>query len=306
MQAKFSLFILVASVTTGCGASEPGPESAPPSNIETVSVSSPSFEIPSGQERFICMQVPFKAEADLYVSQSRAFQGPGGHHALLFYTEGDTGIDGAPHECGDADMGNIRLVGVGTATGGGISMPEGVAMKLPKGAQLWTQSHYVNTTAETLVVQDELELDLLDEADVEHVAGSFVQVDLGLSLPPAATTKRSMECSPPVQMTIPWILAHMHEYGANFMIEVQRKGEWATIYESTWHEALRDDFPIVTMEPGFTLGPDDRIRTTCEWKNTSTETLGFPSEMCASFMPQYPSSDGSMWVCDQTGNAFQL
>ena len=85
-----------------------------------------------------------------------------------------------------------------------------------------------------------------------------------------------------------------------------REEVWTTIYESTWREALRDDFPIVQMDPGFTLYPEDRIRTTCEWKNTSNDTITFPSEMCATFMPQYPSSDGSMWVCDESGFTFQL
>jgi hypothetical protein len=293
----------------GCGGEQAGtgPAAGPPEvDVTTVSVVSPSFEIPSGEERFMCMQVPYKAEQDLYVSQSRALQSPGGHHALLFYTQGEVGVSGEPHECTSDDMGNIRLVGVGTAAGSGISLPDGVAMKLPKGAQLWTQSHYVNTTSDTIVVQDTVELDLIDQADVEHVAGSFVQVDLGLSLPPATTTKRTMECSPPVEMNIPWILAHMHEFGAHFTIEVRRGGEWSTLFESSWHEALRDDFPIVSMKDGLTLTPEDRIRATCEWNNTSAAAISFPSEMCATFMPHYPSTDGAMWVCDHLGNTFQL
>ena len=86
----------------------------------------------------------------------------------------------------------------------------------------------------------------------------------------------------------------------------RNRGGAAPAPERSCHEALRDDFPIVQMEPGFELGPEDRIRTTCEWNNTTPDSLGFPEEMCASFMPQYPSTDGGMWVCDHTGSAFQL
>jgi len=78
-----------------------------------------------------------------------------------------------------------------------------------------------------------------------------------------------------------------------------------TLYDSAWDPQFRDHFPLVNFDPPLELTPADRLVTTCTWNNTETDTIIFPREMCATFMPYWPS-DGSFWVCDETGTNSQL
>jgi hypothetical protein len=265
----------------------------------------PTFTVGGGKEVFMCMRLPADTSQDLYVNSSEAYQVTGGHHSMLYYTDQPTGGD-EPHECNDADMGNIRFIGVGTADGVGITLPEGVVLKIPKGAKVYTQSHYLNSSDDDIVAQDVVDLHTLPISKVQMVAGAFTEVDLGLELQPGVDTTRVIDCTMPrAAMTVPWMIPHMHELGQNFKLELIHEGqEPQTLYESTWDETLRDHFPLINFDPFLQMTSTDRLRTTCTWHNTDATPRLFPHEMCATFMPFFPSSDGALLACDEHGNQF--
>jgi hypothetical protein len=300
---------------TACGGEQAPPEDSGPDTIRTdlpaapeggARLVSPVFQVDAASEVFMCMRIEFDVTEDMWVNSSTGYQVEGGHHTMLYYTaEPQVGIDPMPHECAGEDMGNIRFIGVGTANGIGITLPEGIAMKIPKGAEIWTQSHYLNTTGEEITAQDVIDLELIAANEVTDVAAAFTQVDLGLELTPVAETTRVIECTAPQNMTVPFMIPHMHEWGAHFKLEVVRNDETMVIYDQGWEESLRDDFPILSMSPMLELTPNDVIRTTCTWHNDTADPILFPQEMCATFMPFYPSSDGALLACDETGEHFQ-
>ncbi len=314
--ALLGLVVFGASfAVTGCGGEESDGPTGPeiifdvPEQADNVErLVTPTFEVAAASEVFMCMRVPYEFEADTWVNQSIGYQADGGHHTMLFYTIGDDEhLDESPHECEDEDMGNIRFVGVGTAHGIGISLPEGVAMLVPKGAKVWTQSHYLNTTSDTILVQDVIDLYTVPASKVEHKAGAYTQVDLGLELTPAAETTRVIDCTAPQEMFVPWMIPHMHEWGARFTLEVFKDGaeEPLVVYADDWHEALRDDFPVIEFPEHLHLTTNDRVRTTCTWNNNTTDPILFPEEMCATFLTFYPSEDGALLACDETGETFR-
>ena len=267
---------------------------------------SPTFPVAAGSEIFMCMRIPYEVTQDMWVNASHGYQVEGGHHTMLYFTpEKQVGVDPAPHECAGEDMGNIRFIGIGTANGIGIELPPGIAMKIPKGVEIWTQSHYLNTSSHDIVGQDVLDLDLIPASEVKDVAAAFTQVDLGLELTPATETTRVIECTAPQNMTVPFMIPHMHEWGSHFKLEVVRNDQTTVLYDQDWQESLRDDFPILGMEPALELTPNDLLRTTCTWHNDTPDPILFPKEMCATFMPFYPSSDGALLACDETGEHFQ-
>lgn len=308
--------LVCSSFVVGCGgegATDPDEEpellvDVPDKPADAERLVSPTFGVDAGAEVFMCMRVPFEASGDIWVNKSVGYQAEGGHHTMLFYTiEDDEFLDESPHECEDDDMGNIRFVGVGTAQGVGIELPEGVAMLVPRGAKIWTQSHYLNTTNEDLIVQDVIDLHVIDESEVTDKAGAFTQIDLGFELTPAAETTRVVECTAPQEMYVPWMIPHMHEWGAHFTLEVIKAGEETpfVVYDDSWTEALRDDFPVIDFAEHLHLTPDDRVRTTCTWNNTTADPILFPAEMCATFLTFYPSEDGALLACDETGDHFR-
>lgn len=311
----FSLAVCTGLLAIGCGGSdEPDTDSSeiifdvPELEDNVERLVSPTFEVGAGQEVFMCLRIPFEVTEDMWVNQTIGYQGPeGGHHTMLYYTiEDDEHLEEAPHECEDDDMGNIRFIGVGTAQGIGIDLPDGIGMLVPKGAKIWTQSHYLNTTNETLVVQDVVDLYTMPASEVQEKAGAYVQVDLGLELTPVQETTRVLECSIPQEMSIPWLIPHMHEWGAHMTVEVIKgDGEPTVIYDNDWRESLRDDFPVIGFDEHVHLTTDDTIRTTCTWNNNTADPILFPEEMCATFVPFYPSEDGAMLACDETGRNFR-
>lgn len=277
----------------------------PEQPADAVRMVSPTFDVGSGEEVFMCMRIPHELTEDLWVIQSNAYQVEGGHHSMLFYTVGNTPVREEPHECDETDMGNVRFVGVGTADGGGITLPEGVAFKIPAGAKIFTQSHYLNLADHDIVAQDVVDLRVIPKSEVQEIAGAFTQVDLGLDLPQGEDTTRVLNCTAPMDMKVPWMIPHMHEWGLHFTLEVEIGGERTTVYDSDWDETLRDDFPLSHFTPHLSLTPQDQIITTCTWRNTSGRRLLFPAEMCATFMAFYPSPDGALLACDETGEHFQ-
>jgi hypothetical protein len=303
-----------AALAAGCsdsGTTEPPVDDGiivdvPPAPSGAKRLVTPTFPVEGGTEVFMCMRVPFEVKEDLYVNSSLAYQATGGHHSMLYYTPPEQlPLKDEPHECEDSDMGNIRFIGVGTGDGVGISLPKGMALKIPAGAKIYTQSHYLNTGSERMIAQDVLDLITIPAAEVEQVAGAFTEVDLGLELPANAETTRKIDCTAPTEMTVPWMIPHMHELGFHIKLEIVSNGVTSTVYETPWEEALRDHFPVVEFEPHLKLTPADRIVTTCTWRNTKSTPLLFPAEMCATFMPFYPSANGAMLACDETGKHFE-
>lgn len=277
----------------------------PPVGADAVRLVSPTFSVDAGTEVFMCMKIPFEVKEDLFAGGSVVYQPKGGHHSMLYFSPpGQKPPIDTPHECTDADMGNIRFIGVGTADGVGIDLPAGTAMTIPKGATIYTQSHYLNTTDKPIEGQDVVDLRLVPTDQVDQRAGAFTEVDLGLELPAGAETTRQIDCTSPLEMDVPWMIPHMHEWGYHFKIELIVDDVPQTVYETDWSEALRDHFPIVKLDPPVHLRPQDRIRTTCVWHNTEANSLLFPAEMCATFMPFYPSPDGALLACDENGNHF--
>jgi len=270
-----------------------------------VQLVSPTFTVAATTESFTCMRIPFSVTEDMYVNASTAWQVAGGHHTMLYFSDEVQEGGDDPHECGGGDMGNIRFIGVGTGDGVGIALPGGVAMKIPAGVKIYTQSHYLNTTENEILAQDVINLDLIPAAEVEQIAGAFTEVDLTLELPAGQTTTRTIDCTAPMEMDVPWMIPHMHELGSHYTIELVRGEQTTTLYDEAWDPSFRDHFPLVQYDQAIHLTPTDHLRTTCTWNNNTLEKRLFPNEMCATFMPFYPSPDGALLACDEFGSQFK-
>jgi hypothetical protein len=251
------------------------------------------------------MRVPHEITQDLYVQASASYQARGGHHTMLYYVEGTTPFRDDPHECTPEDMGNVRFVGVGTADGVGITLAPGMALRIPRGARLYVQSHYVNSGTAALAARDYINLELLPRERVERIAGAFTEVDLGLDLPARTRTRRVIDCTFPAEMNIPWAIPHMHEYGAHFRLELVSGTNTRVLYDSDWTAALRDHFPVVNFPQELHVTPQDHLRTICDFNNTTTHRMLWPEEMCATFLVFHPSNNGALLACDSRDGHFQ-
>jgi hypothetical protein len=305
----FSVLLLVlAGVTVGAcgdeGATDDPPDGlvdAPPPPPGGVQLVGTPFTVPAASEVFFCMEIAAEIASDLFVSESKVYQVEGGHHVIVFYSEATHPVDPEPHPCGDLDMVDIRLVGTGSGYGAGVELPPGKALKIPRGARLFFQSHYLNTADHELRVQDVVNLGTIPESEVTDNVGSFAHVDLGFSLPPGQETTRTMRCEIPWEMHPTNLFPHMHEWGHHFLARIERASETVPIFDVDWESAFRDDFPEYDDVDSLVFQQGDILETTCTWRNTEPETLLFPREMCVTFFLFYPSPDGALLACDENG-----
>jgi hypothetical protein len=311
-----SLWIaLVSLMLAACGSeAEELLVDAPPPPPGGMQLVSPRFTVPAASERFMCMEIPFDTDREIFVRQSTVHQSPGGHHMLVFFVQdgddaGGAGSISTPRECRGEDMGSggLRILGAGSSAGSGIALPPGVAFRVPPGVRVVSQSHYLNLTSEPIEVQDAINLELVPADEVASLAGAFAQVDLGLELPAREITTREMSCQLPLDgMRVPWLLPHMHEFGSHKRVELRRDGQDPLIlWEGDWEESLRDHFPIVDLDD-MEMNRSDVLHTECTWDNTTDGPMLFPTEMCATFMVFHPSDEGALHVCDDAGNEFVL
>jgi hypothetical protein len=311
---RYTLVVSLLAGSLGACSSAGGEElliDAPPPPPGGMQLVSPRFTIPAASEVFMCMEVAFDTDRDIYVRSSTVHQSPGGHHMLVFFEQADSLSGGipSPRPCRGDDMGSggLRILGVGTAAGRGIELPAGVAFRVPPGVRVISQSHYLNLSSESVEVQDAINLELIPPDEVASLAGAFAQADLGLELPPREETTRTMECQLPMDgIRVPWLVPHMHEMGSYKKVELLRDGQDPVVlWEGDWEESLRDHFPVVDLDD-MEMDRSDVLRTECTWNNATDDFVLFPTEMCVSFLVFHPSPEGALHVCDDAGNEFVL
>jgi hypothetical protein len=261
--------------------------------------------IPPGSESQLCHFLE-PLEEDLFANALVSYQGKYGHHLVLFTTVAPE-PPGTVRDCTSAaDM--ITLIPAISSINFGLSeFPDGTAIRIPKGAQLVVQQHYVNTSEVPIRVRDGMHLRVLPQQEVSTLAGFYGISDIGfeLAVDPAERTV-TFECDVPRDMNLLLMGPHMHEWGLRFTAEVgrpQASGEMAfeeVVRVDPWFAEFRDEPPVTEwgLEDPLALHAGDVLRTSCVFSNTSDEVLSFPSEMCATYGYYFPAPLGNeAWTC---------
>jgi hypothetical protein len=189
----------------------------------------------------------------------------------------------------------------GEAVGQGvISLPEGLAVKVPAGKQLVMQSHYINTTGKTEKVTDTAELKYLDPSEVKSYANFYALADNSFEVPSHATYQSTTLCTVDRDFQFVLSLGHMHEFGTHYKLErIDDQGNvLETMHDEEWRPEYTSHPPVErwTMDQPLLLKKGTRLRQTCSWNNTSADALIFPREMCVGFFYYFP--DQGELTCD--------
>lgn len=264
------------------------------------------YVIPPGEEKQFCLFDTWEG-GDLGVAEFIAYQNQGGHHFIIASTTSTQRevADGTIVDCTEtesAGMENFQPLIIGGVLDvanrvNTFELPEGMAARLKDGQRIILQSHYINTTPDPIVVQDELQLRTLAPEDVDTWAAPFVNTDSDMVIPPAQspdeTFSLEVECTWDKEYTVLYLGGHLHEYGHSFAIDhlPADAGDEERIYEiADWDPLYRDAPPFADFGgEDFVVQPGDTFRTTCTWHNDSGGDLAFPSEMCVGFGMVYPA-----------------
>jgi hypothetical protein len=288
--------ILLASVTmVGCGGTDDGNAGVDPNGYPAVAEGYTRFvapvvkDIKPGVDGTWCQYISEPFEEDMDVVDFSGWQSATGHHFVLYATTTLAPI-GTSRECTDGDMLAVRFLGgIG---GEGVSqvrnfIPQGTTFRVPKGFALMANAHYLNATSQTVEGTGYLDLKLAPADPTKKIVTLFVNVGQNIAVPPHQTATLDNSCVIQQDMEIFVMGNHLHEYGTSIYTEVIRKdgSTEMVVNDPTWSKEMTFNPQFVTWKPEnpLKLGVGDTVRTHCEWSNTTTEEIGFPTEMCAGF-----------------------
>lgn len=264
---------------------------------ENLRLYSPPLTIEPQADVQLCSILNEPLAEDLYLTGATGMQFPGGHH-IAIYTAA-AAMEPGVVPCDDIDMSALRfVVGAGGVGGLDTTLPEGIALRVPKGQQLIIQSHYINTKLEPAVVMDGVDIDLTTPDAGNALADSFAMIDSEFEIPPFTFGyERVKTCEIVQEMDIVLLIGHTHDFGVLYRLEHETAaGEKTELYYATDGPTLRDNPEVKVYEQPLRLSQGDKLHMTCQWNNDTAHPVGWPEEMCVAFTYYTP---GNGWlICD--------
>jgi hypothetical protein len=246
-----------------------------------------AFEVPAG-DWFECFYTDVITDRELAVRGASGDQSSGGHHVTIYYTT--LVKDPQHHECITAEMADWRMIGGGgdeaEAAVTQLRLPDGLAIRVPEGAQIVLQSHYINL-GEPFTARDTGALELVPVDTVDEYVNQFVFNDVGFSVPAHEDLESVSTCTVPDDVELIRLLGHMHEWGTYYKLERLGGGDVTEeiLVEREWEPLYVAD-PIIEqydVDDPLVLAAGTRLRQTCRWFNDDDDPLLFPREMCLAY-----------------------
>lgn len=230
-----------------------------------------------GEDKMFCSELLYDG-TDSAFTEVESIQGKFGHHVILVSTTQPRGV-GTNYDC--TEMRDFLPLAI-PANG----WPAGHGSSLPKGTPIVIQMHYVNTSAQPILVRDVVRLKKVDVSQVTTWVSPYAFNHEAFNVPPRGSGSVTFDCTVTAPYKLLLIGGHMHESGSKFKVEWgPNANTMSTLYEvPMWKAEYRDEPPVdlyVTNQKDVPVGTV--FRTTCSWVNEGDKALSYPHEMCATF-----------------------
>jgi hypothetical protein len=299
-------FVLGLSLL-GCGTDGPsGPETLP--NLEVpevpengVQIITPIFEnIQPGTDNEICAWSDVILDKQTDIKTTVGYQTePPGHHAILFYT-----LDPQPpgqRRCTDTDMATFRYLTGNGSNGEPNTAPGDLVFRVPAGAQLVVNSHYLNTSDEVVKGQSLINVLFAEPGKQYTASGSTVFLDSSIEVPLGVSTFKT-SCIVDKQQKFWYMIPHMHRWGTNIKVDLTRKNSTTaeSLFDTDWREQYTFHPPEKRFDPKdpFIINVGDQVDVTCTWNNDEPNTLAFGFEMCVASGSTVDEEGRGSWACN--------
>lgn len=300
-----TLYLALGLSFVGCGTDgSSGPDVLPDLTLPDapkngVQVLTPIFEdIQPGSDNEVCTWTDVIFDHEVDVKSTLGYQNePPGHHAILFYTL-EKQPPGTQRICTDTDMASFRYL-TGNGNNGVVNeAPGNLVFRIPAGAQLVVNSHYLNAGDEVLRGQSVINVNFADPG--EHIpSGSTAIVDTSLEVQQGVTTQ-TMHCTFENQFKLWYFIPHQHRWGKHISVDLTRGGVKTREFDLEWQEQYTFHPPEkrYDLDAPLVINPGDTIDVSCSWNNTENRVLPFGFEMCVAF-GQFVDDQGlGGWACD--------
>lgn len=288
----------------GCGSESSGPETLPDLEVPAapergVQVLTPIFEdIQPGSDNEVCTWTDVVFDTEVDVQSSISYQNePPGHHAILFYTL-DKQPPGTQRICTDTGMASFRYL-TGNAGNGVLNeAPEGLVFRIPHGAQIVVNSHFLNASDEVLRGQSVVNINFAEPGNYIQSSNMAV-VNTSLEVQPGITSQR-MHCEFDRELKLWYFIPHMHRWGTHINVDVTRSGVTERLWELDWQEQYTFHPPEKRFDTSapFVFNPGDSIDIECAWNNDEGRVLPFGFEMCVASGQYIDDGNLGNWACN--------
>jgi hypothetical protein len=253
-------------------------------------------DLAPGSDTTFCQFIQAPLDHDVDVLDVEGFQSSGGHHAVA-YASSDASPVGTSRRCTEQD--NLSqggfLGGIGGEASGGVKLPEGVAFRLPKGNSILLNTHFINTSDNTVDGRVAIDFKFVEVDSKRTIASLFNNGNHSFNVAAHANGTAMAECTLPRAFKFVLFTNHMHGQGSYAKTElVHPDGRVELVHEDAdWVPEMQ--FKAIyskwTVEQPLIVDEGDMLRTQCDWHNQTDSALTFPSEMC--FGTGFFLSDGS-------------
>lgn len=161
------------------------------------------------------------------------------------------------------------------------SFPKGVGTMLYGNQRVVFDYHYLNTSTEVVHARSAINVHLVDQASVQHIANPFSFFNYTVDVPPQATGKFVAECHFKDDLMVTSILRHTHQQGRDFSVwYAGGTHDGDLIWTShDWKNEPDYTFPTPTL-----LKSGEGFRFECDFQNDANTELRYgikgTDEMC--------------------------
>lgn len=250
--------------------------------VESRSVQIGPLTIGPGQEATVCLVVDLGNAVPRMVRAVRSSLSDGTHHVIAtLTTEAPTAT---PTPCGAFAGGGpgSGILTIAQQPAAVLAYPDGAGLPITAHQGVHLEMHYLNASDQPLAISGTVTLDLADaSAALAPVALTFTG-NSAISLPPHTTAHLTSEHPLPAGTRLFATTAHTHQWGRHATVELLRTAgdpNPLLLHDSTdWADRQLDQFAPIA------IGPDARLRLTCDFDNQSNQTVDFglsaEDEMC--------------------------
>jgi hypothetical protein len=269
---------------------------APPANGFQVVLPIVKGIAPQASEEW-CTWTDHIADRDLDVQEVDSFQSKTGHHVVLFYTTRQQPA-GTTRLCTDDDMASFRFVS-GGGEGAAAKLPGDLVARVPKGAQIVANHHYLNPGLEAVDAQSAVNVRFAEPGAIVTRTSAATWLDTKMRAKPGRSTF-DVRCTMKQDISLWRLQPHMHAYGEHIVIERTRGAEVDRVVDLDWDPAFVFHAPVMTRDPSapYDLRAGDEIHVQCRWNNTTDHDLPFGLEMCVAFGQTVDGAGIGNLLCD--------
>jgi hypothetical protein len=303
---KLSSLVLVIAVV-GCGTdpvTPPGPETLPDLTVPALpenglQIITPIFEgIQPATDYEVCTWTDQILTESIDVKSTVGYQNePPGHHVIVFYTTNKLPPN-TQRVCTDSDMASFRFLAGSGGEGVKTEAPGDLVFRLPAGAQIVINHHYLNATDEVLRGQSAVNINFAEPGN--HIpSGNLAAIDTAINVPPGKST-HDIHCVMERTMKLWDIFPHMHQWGKHINLDVTQAGVKTRLFDQEWEPSFAFHPPDMALDPAdpLVLNTGDALDVHCEWDNDTGHDLTFGFEMCVGFGATVDDNNTGSWDCN--------